>query len=89
MKLNSLEVRLISVKEVSEKKEKKEKKLKKEILTIEYSDKSKIIVKYLMTLRKSSKMTKKKFRKFKKEILNFKIQEEYFFRQNSKNIFMR
>ena len=34
-------------------------------------------------------MTRKKFKKFKKKTLNFKIQEEHFFRQNSKNIFMR
>ena len=62
---------------------------KERILKNEYFDKSEKIVRDFMTLQKSSKMNTKKFRKWKTDVFKFKIQNRYFFRRNSKNIFMR
>ena len=62
---------------------------KKRILKNEYFNKSKKIVRYFMTLQKSSEMNTKKFRKWKINVFKFKVQNRYFFRRNSKNIFMR
>ncbi len=59
------------------------------ILTSEYFEKSQKIVVYLFTLWKFFEMSLKEFNKFKKKALRFKFQKDQFFRQNSKNVFMK
>ena len=61
----------------------------KQILKNEYFDKLKKKIRYFMILQKLSEMNTKKFRKWKIDVFKFKIQNRYFFRRNSKNIFMR
>ena len=61
---------------------------KKRILKKKYSNKSKKIIRYFMILQKSFKINIKNFRKWKINVFKFKIQNYYFFRRNSKNIFM-
>jgi hypothetical protein len=59
------------------------------ILVFDYFEKFEKIVVYLSTLRKSVEMNQKKFNKFKKKVLRFKLQNNQFFRRNSKNVSLR
>jgi hypothetical protein len=59
------------------------------ILTFEYFEKSKKIVISFFTLRKSFEITQKEFNKFKKKILKFKLREDQFICENSKNVFIK
>ena len=59
------------------------------ILAKSYSDKSRKIAHYFITLRKSSEMTAKEFNIFKKKTLKYKMQNDQLFRRNNKNVSLR
>ena len=54
-----------------------------------YNQKSKEIAAYFSNMKKSFVMILKEFNSFKQEILRYKMQNHHFFRNNSKNVFMR
>ena len=75
--LNSLRVSLISFNEPAP------------ILVNHYFDDSQKIATYLTTLHQPPEMDTKEFNVFKKNAVKFKVQNNYLFRQNNKNMPMR
>lgn len=59
------------------------------ILTDNYLDNSQRIATYLTILHQPPEMNTKEFNIFKKKTIKFKIQDNYLFCQNSKNVLMR
>ena len=51
-----------------------------------YNQKNIEIITYLFHLKKSERMSRKKFNIFKTKIMRYKIQNDHFFRKNSKNV---